>query len=97
MSAYTVDYFIEKFEEIPEHMWIIRTFRDPFCRCCAYGFCGVGESSKTTEEAKQLQKLFSEEMLLVTTINDCETQQFPQPTPKQRILAALNYIKNKTT
>ncbi len=37
---YTVDYFINFFEDVPEHCWCINTFTDHFGRSCANGLLG---------------------------------------------------------
>ncbi|WP_285011232.1 hypothetical protein [Pedobacter faecalis] len=38
---YTLDYFIEKFEAIPEDKWTTNEFADEQGRCCAFGHCGM--------------------------------------------------------
>jgi hypothetical protein len=39
-TQYTRDYFIAKFEAIPEELWTTRVFRDGG-KCCAMGHCGA--------------------------------------------------------
>jgi hypothetical protein len=36
---YDVDYFIDKFEKIPEELWCISIRHDGGGRSCAYGHC----------------------------------------------------------
>lgn len=66
-DIYTVDYFINKFEAVPEELWYVGEFRDPNnpkCRC-VLGLCGVyGYTSsegfymeETTEESQALTNL----------------------------------------
>lgn len=103
---YTVDYFINKFEAIPESRWTTNFF-DQDDKYCANGHCGMRESElEKTREALALAELLKplkrstwsryggDPIYEVTAnINDGETAEYPQPTPKQRILAALYDIK----
>lgn len=105
-TIYDVDYFISKFEKIPEEKWIIKVFNSPDGRRCAYGHCGVDGREfyeNITEEFKALQIIDSQikgdpELLLtpiktttsfLAQVNDGINVKYQQPTPKQRILAAL--------
>ena len=93
---HTVDYFITKFESIPEELWntdgnYVNEF-SPECKC-ALGHCGLDGTS----EAKSLISLFC---LLngadrsIPDVNDGVMRiSYKQPTAKQRILAALKDIK----
>lgn len=101
MPNYDVDYFIKKFEAIPEEDWCRRVYTDGEGKHCALGFCGskVGRVNDYTgdihtEEGENLRRL-----LLpvggVTVINDYTEGRFYQETPKQRVLAALRYLKDK--
>lgn len=107
---YDVNYFINKFEAIPEEKWLPNQFG------CAYTHCGqYGEGYK--DEAPALSKLFetlhplSKNQIkrdiegsryhgwswLVAVINDNNCMNdtpYKQPTPKQRILAALYDIRD---
>lgn len=89
---YNVDYFIEKFEAIPEHKWIrgeygVNGFH------CAFGHCGavhgIHDFSHLPEAEALLSILFNTAM-----INDGCVEDYPQSTPKKRILAALYDIKS---
>lgn len=59
---YTVDYFITKFEAIPEEQYCEGVFRSGNA-CCANGHCGVEylihDESCLTAESIGLQKVFS--------------------------------------
>jgi len=95
---YTVDYFINKFSSIAENRWYVGDFsnRDKN-RFCALGHCGCdGSITKYTSEAEALFNLFKLVQLTgnISYINDGLEPYYPQPTPKQRILAALYDIKN---
>ena len=107
-KIYDEDYFIRKFSAIPEEKWFVGEYVDPYGdKFCALGHCGerrhessilVG-SILSTEESEELKNLFDTNNLHVTFVNDglgyFITKRFPQSTPKQRILAALRYIKSK--
>lgn len=104
---YNVDYFIIKFEAIPEGKWgevdLLKNNKR-----CAYGLCGMINYCLPTLEAKALGVIFKNLILSgfntvlcdfvyvegnVIHINDGNTNEYRQPTPKQRILAALYDIK----
>ena len=92
---YNVDYFIKKFEAIPEENWTVGVYEDGD-KCCAMGHCGIRDdfSVPDTYESRELFRLiFSNYSCHVTNINDGEIEGYQQPTPKQRILAALYDIK----
>jgi hypothetical protein len=92
---YTVDYFIKKFEAIPEGLWNIGAYHSLDGKSCALGHCGGNAKNHLVgcEEGLALWELFWNVLQkFVHDINDCEDY-YPQPTPKQRILAALYDIK----
>jgi len=97
-TTYTVDYFIDKFSKIPEDMWCVKTLGDMSGSHCALGHCDFGNTG-VPKEALALQKLLkpleNSHCRIWTTpwINDGLYPSYQQPTPKQRILAALNDIK----
>lgn len=95
MYQNTVDYFINKFNPIPEEKWITDKFIDDNNCCCAYGHCGARVTAGDTQESIYLWDLFHRNKLSVSMINDGTTTLFQQSTPKQRILAALYYIKKQ--
>jgi len=103
MNNYTVDYFIKKFEAIPENLWCTNS-RIENGKRCALGWC-----YKTGEEAFNSMHNWSDDSdedkalcLYVRTldgswgvggVNNGLYKEYQQPTPKQRILAALYDIK----
>jgi hypothetical protein len=103
-----VQYFINKFEAIPEEEWTVGTQQDKSGRRCAYGHCmPVKEKSRgcmaysgyghETEEGVALKHLFSSFFTWidsVPTVNNGSSSSYRQPTPKQRILAALRDIQS---
>lgn len=87
---YDVNYFIKKFEAIPEEMWTTGEFdRGDGCKC-ALGHCGVNHF-QGTDEGKALHYLLN---YYADEINDGASERYQQDTPKQRILAALNDVKH---
>jgi hypothetical protein len=91
---YDVEYFINKFQSIPEDKWTTRNYTEDD-KHCALGHCGVGSIRGENPEAEALIEFFD---LLspgtIVYINDGLYTKYQQPTPKQRILAALYDIKN---
>jgi len=92
---YDVNYFIKKFEAIPDELWFIGDFVDPVngSAKCAFGHCGMTNSigMNSCNEGAALHRLTKKYM--VADINDGLDPNYRQPTPKQRILAALYDIK----
>lgn len=88
-------YFIRKFTLIPDEFWTIGEFSETNHpeKHCAFGWCGCTADNDETEEANALDRLFRNNNLLVTAVNDADGSGhagiFTQPTPKARILAAL--------
>lgn len=102
---YDVDYFLNKFEAIPEEKWITGDLEFNGCHC-ALGHAGVvdnGSQWVETEESIALAILLGGNMNIspydrfrvVYRINDNKVR-YNHETPKQRILAALNDVKNGT-
>jgi hypothetical protein len=107
---YDVDYFIKKFEAIPEELFCIGAFKDGAKRC-TNGHCGMLSEFEVTPELEQLKRLLAviplhekyvpceipdregSYSLRAACINDGRALEYQQPTPKQRILAALHDIK----
>lgn len=116
---YNVDYFINKFQAIPENMWIMFDQGKYGGPCCAFGHCRQSSSDyygSDTDEGRALAKLFFDNGLrqtediakskkidplgkhwAVASINNGTVAEYQQPTPKQRILAALYDIKKMQT
>lgn len=91
-NKYTVDYFIEKFEVIPEDRWCTGRYNGPNDTHCAIGHCDTGQFYG--EEEIALMEVFGLDFDVVL-INDGKDSRYHQPTPKQRILTALHDVKNK--
>jgi hypothetical protein len=84
IPTYDKAYFIAKFEAIPEEKWTTRMYISRNDQRCAVGHCLL-DWMKMTEESRKLEDYLPD----VLHINDGEDWRYPQPTPKQRILAAL--------
>lgn len=91
-NKYTVDYFINKFTNIPDNKWFIGALTNPKDKDshCAMGHCIYGSSYS---EFNYLCHLFDIGGLYVAPINDGKNPEYKQNTPKARILAALEDIK----
>lgn len=57
-TIYNVDYFIKKFEAIPEEKWCTGSWKNGES-CCANGHCGVMQSISPTNESESLKNIFS--------------------------------------
>jgi hypothetical protein len=98
---YTVDYFIKKFQAIPEENWLVGDYQnEDKTKFCALGHCGGTSNSFYNKDNKEYSLL--SEMCLsilnrsIVNINDGTCPRtFPQSTPKKRVLAALLQIKAK--
>lgn len=105
--TYSVDYFIEKFEAIPEDKWCVGSLHSNG-RSCALGHCGMTADPEVepfgimffnwSDEGMALTKLLDKLGLKPWEINDYmpfmkDAYRYIQKTPKQRILAALNDVK----
>jgi hypothetical protein len=109
-DSFTVDYFIQKFEAIPDEKWCQGWVEKPTGERCALGHCGVkSERSFWThsEEALALGKILRPFVLPNHSDEECgrddyytavylvnDRQRFGC-TPKARILGALRDIKAK--
>lgn len=89
---YTVDYFIRKFNRIPNRLWTTGRFKSSNGKKCVLGHCGMYSTLRRTEIAMNLNSLFYKKGF-VTDINDGAHPFFRQKRPKARILAALRWIK----
>ncbi len=92
---YNAQYFIDKFTAIPEDMWCRGNYELPDGRCCAGGHCGDRSNIPVPPEAEALYSLFWNIQTNVTCVNDGLDKDYQQPTPRARILAALEDIKAK--
>lgn len=109
---YTVDYFINKFQSIPEEFWCAGNFISG-ASMCANAHCGVTDAEQSASDEVRALKLLFVGLVLhykddlhivldllkggfsvkVACVNDGKVIEYSQPTPKQRILAALYDIK----
>lgn len=85
---YDLEYFIKKFEAIPEDQWTAGVFMDDDGRCCAYGHCGANENSPTLESG-----MLSDLCPLTISVNDNKAGKYSHfgDTPKERV---VNYLKS---
>ena len=89
---YDIDYFIKKFEAIPEEKWHTKHFRnkegDKFC---ALGHCNQRLASKHTEESQALYSIDER----IALINDGKNL-FKRigKTPKERVINHLKKLKS---
>lgn len=91
-TIYDKAYFIAKFEAIPEEKWCVAYLDAGDGVHCALGHCGVTVSLNYTDKEIALRDLMRPNGWSVADINDGDTPDFQQPTPKQRILAALRSL-----
>lgn len=106
-----VNYFIKKFEAIPEESWYKgATSNYDGTRHCAHGHCGVSTKQMFTQESEVLSLLMlalperkqcsqhtgypPQKLYLAANINDGLVAEYPQDTPKKRVLAALYDVRN---
>jgi len=98
-------YFIDKFEAIPEEKWTTHTQIDHDGKRCALGhflpaeyrnindwYSGSIICGSHTEEGKAMARLFGGEFC-IAKINNGGDPKYQQATPKQRILAALRDVQ----
>ena len=94
--VYDADYFIAKFSAIPDENWGTQLYVNEKGQKCGLGHCGVKPGLEKPPEAVSLLNLFDSFLGQgVTGVNDYVSPWFPQETPKARILAALQAIKEK--
>lgn len=109
---YDVNYFIKKFQAIPEELWVtnVYTSLENDSAHCAMGHCGVNDSQILNAESNALAELFNlhlgfEEPFGPQIVNDYPAT-YPaisfldrerDNTPKKRIMAALYKIRDMQT
>lgn len=101
-TKFTVDYFIKKFEAIPDALWSEwldgEGSDEPLytpskrCKTCAIGHC----DRKGENTALGMDLFFNTLKITVSKVIHKQHPDYQQPTPKQRILAALYDIKAMT-
>lgn len=95
---YNVDYFIKKFEAIPEDRWTTGMYEDEGGAKCALGHCnfhitGQGQEGNDLYTMVTVHGNLNE--FSVLCVNDGLCEKYQQPTPKQRVLALLHDIKKE--
>jgi hypothetical protein len=88
-TKFTVDYFINKFNAISEDLWIQNVYSRGY-RHCALGHCKL-DVGIHSDEADALEDFLDNR---TAEINDNRHEHYTQGHPKERILAALNDVKN---
>jgi tRNA 2-selenouridine synthase SelU len=91
-EIFDVDYFINKFSAIPERKIITRFLNDKNGNHCAEGWCRFWGGNH--EDCLNIL-LNSIGINWASEINNSKIGKYQQPTPKQRILAALQDIKER--
>ncbi len=100
--TYTIEYFIEKFEAIPEELWTAGIMHDRNGKYCALGHCGVLKFDllgtirfKYTDESHALMDIFKQFHMYPEEVNDFPryNDRFKANSPKTRILGALRQFK----
>lgn len=91
IKRHDLEYFIAKFEAIPEDKWLKGRFVSKHGECkCALGYCGYRDG-KTTQEGEYLLKLAWD----IARINDDKYKKYENlgfgSTPKQRV---VNYLQS---
>jgi hypothetical protein len=99
-KEFTVQYFINKFEKIPEDKWCMYERNSSKGQHCAHGWCSIGSEGFSPQERALMDIAKANPILLqnchgFAPINNGHNPMYQQPTPKQRILAALYDIRAK--
>lgn len=93
-EIYTPDYFIEFFAKIPDEKWITGVYRRDDGCACAMGHLGGDKDILRNKAELALNDMFIKHLgEYAEDINDSKS--FNGDGPKQRILKALNLIKEK--
>lgn len=93
---YTIDYFIDKFQNIPENKWCIDRYENSSGQKCAQGHCV--NDIQDLSEVIALIDLFGIDKcgaVNIALINNGKDPRYQQDHPKQRVLAALYDLKMK--
>jgi hypothetical protein len=101
--VYTIDYYIQKFERIPDDQWTTEAFIDNVGRCCALGHCGDRDNVQDSPEAMAFSRLCHGDGIIIG-VNDGNVNytewiaRYDLPSldhPKARILQFLNWLKTQ--
>lgn len=103
-SAFDAAHFIERLSVIPEEQWCTGVFYNKDTgQCCTFGHLGVREDTGWIGYSNEVDALHTlvvqynehtDKHFSISGINDNDFPEYSQPTPKQRVLAFLNDIKN---
>lgn len=97
-EKHDIDYFIKFYEEIPEDEWTTGVYHTKDGKKhCALGHCDTyTDSPVSSRKAFDLNQITTGvHRPFVPFVNDGHDPRYKQETPKQRILAYLNDIKEK--
>lgn len=97
-TIYDVSYFIKKFQAIHDDLWLVGNLEDGYGSRCAVGHCQYGKEREALwalfPDTEAQNDNYPETIASIAPrINDGLDSRYKQPTPKQRILAALYDIK----
>ena len=106
---YDIYYFIEKVENIPEHLFCTGELKNKSGQSCINGHCGLNSTRYPTTESLALIKLFDHITVhdlagnaihdypyycnKAAYINNGYTKEYQQTSIKDRVLAALHDIE----
>lgn len=94
----TAAFFLAKFRAIPDELWCVKQYHGAGWQRCAIGHT---QGYKMAGQERALIALFDtlgkgRHGQACKDINDGLDPRFPQPTPKQRIIAALEMIESNS-
>lgn len=92
-TIYDEDYFLAKWEAIPEDMWLVGSTGDSGGPRCVLGHTLNGQN--VTEETTALYEIFNPLHSSPATVNNGNDNRFKQPTPKERVIAAAKFSKEQ--
>lgn len=97
-----INYFIKKFTDIPRDQWIVGDYSsDDGKRRCVLGHCGAMKGTFNDywgEEAYEINMLFYHLIgESVATVNDGNVPTWNKGHPKDNIIFALMYMKEKVS
>lgn len=95
MKLYNVDYFLNKFDAIPDDQWTTQVYQSSLVNAhCALGHCGETVLSSSVESTTLSRILEMHLDAFVIFINDGHSDYADLgDTPKERIMNALILIK----
>lgn len=91
---YDLDYFINKFNDIPTYDWTTNTYQNIYGSKCAFGHCGSTNQKHSEESAKLIDLMISlgVDSIDILMANDGYLDFIKYGhTPKERV---VNYLKS---